>query len=48
MKIEKTEAEKKAEQQARETWDTWVEDLGDKKQPKSCDVHDETCENCGS
>lgn len=45
---EKTEQQIEAEKQAREVWDSWIVDLEDKEQPKSCDIHDETCDNCGS
>jgi|21_taG_2_1085346.scaffolds.fasta_scaffold84856_1 hypothetical protein len=39
---------KKEEELARETWDSWIEDLQEKEQPESCSIDDEDCEACGS
>jgi|TARA_B110000908_G_C10203129_1_gene426325 hypothetical protein len=47
-KDEKTEAEKHAEDVARETWDSWIVDLTDSDQPDSCSIDDDDCEACGS
>lgn len=47
-KDEKTEAEKHAEEVARETWDSWIVDLTDAEQPDACSIDDDDCEACGS
>ncbi len=47
-KQEKTKEETIAEQQARETWDSWIVDLEDKEQP-SCNIDNpDDCDSCGS
>lgn len=49
MKDLKTSKEEEiAKEEARKVWDNWIGDLKEKEQPESCNIHDETCENCGS
>jgi hypothetical protein len=40
-----TEEEKK---QARETWDSWLNDMSERDQPEACNIDNPDCENCGS
>jgi hypothetical protein len=40
--------EKKAKDEARKVWDSWIEDLQEKEQPEACQINDPDCENCGS
>jgi len=47
-KEEKTEAEKRAEEIARETWDSWIVDLTEADQPDACSIDNDDCEACGS
>lgn len=39
---------KRNEEIAKETWESWIVDLEDKEQPKTCSIDDEDCEACGS
>lgn len=35
-------------EQARNTWDEWLNDMSDREQPVACDIDNPDCENCGS
>lgn len=48
MSSEKTQEQLKNEEVARNTWDSWIEDLEDKEQPEACSIDNEDCEACGS
>jgi len=39
---------KRNEEIAKETWDSWIVDLEETKQPEACSIDDEDCEACGS
>ena len=40
--------EDKNKEAARDTWDSWINDLEEKEQPEACSIDDPDCENCGS
>lgn len=42
------EAIKRAEESKNNTFESWIVDLEDKEQPKTCSIDDEDCEACGS
>jgi len=44
----KTKEELLKETIARETWDSWIEDLEEQDQPETCSIDDDDCEACGS
>lgn len=53
MSKEKTEAwksmnEEVNKEKARETWDSWLDELKEKDQPEACSIDNPDCENCGS
>ncbi len=48
MNNEKSQEELRNEEVARDTWDSWVNDLEEKEQPEACSVNNPDCENCGS
>ena len=39
---------KKSEESAKDTFDSWVNNLEDQEQPNACSIDDEDCEACGS
>ena len=39
---------KRNEEIAKETWESWIVDLEEQEQPKTCSIDDEDCEACGS
>jgi len=42
------EAIKRAEESKNDTFESWIVDLEETKQPESCSIDDEDCEACGS
>jgi len=36
------------EQEGVESFNAWIEELEDSKQPETCNIDDPNCENCGS
>lgn len=36
------------EQEGVESFNAWIEDLEESKQPEACNIDDPNCENCGS
>jgi len=48
MNNEKSQEELRNEEVARDTWDSWVNDLEEKEQPEACSINNPDCENCGS
>lgn len=48
MNTDDKDLEKKDQEQARKTWDNWLNELEEKEQPNACNIEDEDCEACGS
>jgi len=46
--LKETTQEERNKETARLQWDSWITNLKEKEQPKSCDIDDDDCEACGS
>tara|TARA_R110002020_G_scaffold9539_1_gene37421 strand:- start:377 stop:529 length:153 start_codon:yes stop_codon:yes gene_type:complete len=44
----KKELNEKDKEIARNTWDSWLNELEDKEQPDQCSIDNPDCEACGS
>jgi len=42
------EAYERAEEAKQDTFNSWITDLEEQKQPTTCSIDDEDCEACGS
>lgn len=47
-KDERNLNEEKEKEQARNTWDSWLNDMSEREQPEACSIDNPDCENCGS